>query len=169
MFLKCKNGGRAATLPLFSVCRISLSDYALRKIVWSKCRWVVDIWKTLIYKCNLYYVTWNCVTYLGRQFWRAGLVQAVESYRLWPEDPGFESRSPRIAQARVRLATDTLLQTPHRAGALYTGYAPLSGQTIWWWWMLLFIAPDGEEAWPRWEHKHLTRQFFCLFIKEKIF
>ena len=32
-------------------------------------------------------------------------------------------RSPRIAQARVRLATDTLLQTPHRAGALCTGYA----------------------------------------------
>ena len=40
--------------------------------------------------------------------WRADLVQAVESYRLWPEGPGFESRSPRIAQARVRLATDTL-------------------------------------------------------------
>ena len=54
---------------------------------------------------------------------RAGLVQAVESYRLWPEGPGFESRSPRIAQARVRLATDTLPQTPHRAGALCTGYA----------------------------------------------
>ena len=56
---------------------------------------------------------------------RAGLVQAVESYRLWPEGPGFDSRSPRIAQARVRLATDTLSQTPHRAGALCTGYAPL--------------------------------------------
>jgi len=55
---------------------------------------------------------------------RAGLVQAVESYRLWPEGPGFESRSPRIAQARVRLATDTLPQTPHRAGALCTEYAP---------------------------------------------
>jgi len=27
------------------------------------------------------------------------------------------------AQARVRLATNTLPQTPHRAGALYTGYA----------------------------------------------
>ena len=54
---------------------------------------------------------------------RAGLVQAVESYRLCPEGPGFESRSPRIAQARVRLATDTLPQTPHRAGALCTGYA----------------------------------------------
>ena len=52
-----------------------------------------------------------------------GLVQAVESYRLWPEGPGFESRSPRIAQARVRLATNTLPQTPHRAGALCTGYA----------------------------------------------
>ena len=39
---------------------------------------------------------------------RVGLVQAVESYRLWPEGHGFESRSPRIAQARVRLATDTL-------------------------------------------------------------
>ena len=50
-------------------------------------------------------------------------MQAVESYRLWPEGPGFESRSPRIAQARVRLATDTLPQTPHRAGALCTGYA----------------------------------------------
>ena len=37
--------------------------------------------------------------------------------------PGFESRSPRIAQARIRLATDTLRQTPHRAGALCTGYA----------------------------------------------
>ena len=35
----------------------------------------------------------------------------------------FESRSPRIAQARVRLATNTLPQTLHRAGALYTGYA----------------------------------------------
>ena len=54
---------------------------------------------------------------------RAGLVQAVESYRLWPEGPRFESWSPRIAQARVRLATDTLPQTPHRAGALCTGYA----------------------------------------------
>ena len=32
------------------------------------------------------------------------------------------SRSPRIAQARVRLATNTLPQTPHRAGALCTGY-----------------------------------------------
>ena len=53
---------------------------------------------------------------------RAGLVQAVESYRLRPEDPGFESWSPRIAQARVRLATNTLPQTPHRAGALCTGY-----------------------------------------------
>ena len=50
-------------------------------------------------------------------------MQAVESYRLWPEGPGFESRSPRITQARVRLATDTLPQTPHRAGALCTGYA----------------------------------------------
>jgi len=49
-------------------------------------------------------------------------VQAVESYRLRPEGPGFQSRSPRIAQARVRLATDTLSQTPHRAGALYTRY-----------------------------------------------
>jgi len=28
---------------------------------------------------------------------RTGLVQAVESYRLWPESPRFESRSPRIA------------------------------------------------------------------------
>jgi hypothetical protein len=53
---------------------------------------------------------------------RAGLVQAVESYRLWLEGPGFESRTPHIAQARVRLATDTLPQTPHRAGALCTGY-----------------------------------------------
>jgi len=52
---------------------------------------------------------------------RAGLVQAVESYCLWPEGPGFESRSSRIAQARLRLATDTLPQIPHRAGALYTG------------------------------------------------
>ena len=54
---------------------------------------------------------------------RAGLVQAVESYRLWPEGLGFESRSPRIAHARVRLATNTLPQTPHRAGAFCTGYA----------------------------------------------
>jgi hypothetical protein len=51
------------------------------------------------------------------------VVQAVESYRLWPEGPGFESRSPHIAQVRVRLATNTLSQTPHRAGALCTGYA----------------------------------------------
>ena len=50
-------------------------------------------------------------------------MQAVESYRLSPEGPGFELRSPRIAQARVRLTTDTLSQTPHRAGALCTGYA----------------------------------------------
>ena len=50
-------------------------------------------------------------------------MQAVESYRLWLEGPGFESRSPRIAQVRVRLATNTLPQTPHRAGALCTGYA----------------------------------------------
>ena len=40
--------------------------------------------------------------------WRVGLVQAVESYRMWLEGPGFESRSSRIVQARVRLATDTL-------------------------------------------------------------
>ena len=62
--------------------------------------------------------------------WRAGLVQAVESCRLWPEGPGFESRSPRIAQARVRLATDTLPQTPHRAGALCTGYALFILETV---------------------------------------
>jgi hypothetical protein len=37
---------------------------------------------------------------------------------LEPDGPGFESRSPRIVQARVRLATNTLLQIPHRAGAL---------------------------------------------------
>jgi len=37
--------------------------------------------------------------------------------------PGFESRFPRITQARVRLATNTLPQTPHSAGALCTGYA----------------------------------------------
>ena len=57
---------------------------------------------------------------LGR---RAGLVQAVESYRMRPEGLGFESQSPRIAQARLRLVTDTLPQTPHRAGALCNGYA----------------------------------------------
>ena len=45
------------------------------------------------------------------QLGRAGLVQAVESYRLWPEGPGFKSWSPRIAQASVRLATNTLPQT----------------------------------------------------------
>ena len=61
---------------------------------------------------------------------RAGLMQAVESYRLWPEGPGFESRSPRIAQARVRLATDTLPQTLHRAGALCTGYALLEKEDV---------------------------------------
>ena len=44
------------------------------------------------------------------------------TYRLWPEGPGFESQSPRITQARVRLATDTLPQTPRRAGALCTVY-----------------------------------------------
>ena len=33
-------------------------------------------------------------------------------------------RSPCIVHARVRLATDTLSQTPHRAGALCTGYTP---------------------------------------------
>jgi len=56
-----------------------------------------------------------------------GQVQVVESYCLWPEGPGFESRSPRIAQARVRLATNTFYQTPHRAGALCTGYALYRG------------------------------------------
>ena len=49
-------------------------------------------------------------------------MQAVESYRLWPEGPEFESRSPCIAQARIRLATNTLPQTPHRVGALCTRY-----------------------------------------------
>ena len=44
---------------------------------------------------------------------RAGLMQAVESYRLWSEGPGFKSRPSHIAQVRVRLATDTLPQTPH--------------------------------------------------------
>jgi len=34
-----------------------------------------------------------------------------------------------LTQARVRLATNTLLQTPHRAGALCTGYA-LYEQTL---------------------------------------
>jgi len=34
-----------------------------------------------------------------------------------------------LAQARVRLATNTLPQTPHRAGALCTGYA-LYEQTL---------------------------------------
>ena len=48
--------------------------------------------------------------------------------------PGFESRSPRIAQARVRLVTDALPQTPHRAGALYTGYA-------------LFLKNSKDELW----------------------
>ena len=52
-------------------------------------------------------------------------MQAAESYRLWPEGPGFESRSPSIARARVRLAINTLPQTPHRAGALCTGYTLL--------------------------------------------
>jgi hypothetical protein len=50
---------------------------------------------------------------------RAGLVQAVEPYRLWPEGPRFEPRSPRVAQARVRLATDTLPQTPHSGSSLH--------------------------------------------------
>ena len=54
------------------------------------------------------------------------LMWPEESYRLWPEGPGFELRSPRIAQARVRLATNTLPQTPHIAGALCTGYAIFS-------------------------------------------
>ena len=45
------------------------------------------------------------------------------TYCLWPEGLGFESQSPRIAQTRVRLATDTLPQTPHRAGALCSVYA----------------------------------------------
>jgi len=34
-----------------------------------------------------------------------------------------ELRSPRIVQVRVRLITDTLSQTLHRAGALCTGNA----------------------------------------------
>ena len=44
--------------------------------------------------------------------------------------PGFESRFPRITQARVRLATNTLPQIPHRVGALCTGYA-LEGLVAW--------------------------------------
>jgi len=57
-------------------------------------------------------------------------VQAVESYCLWSEGLGFESQSPRIAQARVRLAIDTLPQTLHRAGALCTGYALLMSLSL---------------------------------------
>ena len=45
------------------------------------------------------------------------------SYKLYQTWVGYESQSPRIVQARVRLATDTLPQTPYRAGALCTGYA----------------------------------------------
>jgi len=63
-----------------------------------------------------------CFSFDLRLFRRAGLVQAVESYCLRPEGPEFESRSPRIA-ARVRLAANTLPQTPHSAGALCIGYA----------------------------------------------
>ena len=65
-------------------------------------------------------------------------MQAVESYHLLPEGPGFESRSPRIAQARVRLAINTLPQTPHRAGALCTEYALILGHT--------FHSADPSEA-----------------------
>ena len=101
----------------------------------------LDIATSEIFLCTLVLQTWNQRNHkymvassmwleadnYGKPFvgvfWRAGLVQAVESYRLWPEGPGFESRSSRIAQARVRLATDTIPQTPHRAGALCTGYA----------------------------------------------
>ena len=88
-------------------------------------------------------------------------VQAVESYRLWPEGPGFESRSSRIAQARVRLATDTLPHTPHRAGALCTGYALLTHPQLtfhlkpapenakWWWqitgWLLTATWPKNSK------------------------
>ena len=69
-----------------------------------------------LYNCSDH--VWSCT--VVRMF--CFVYHPVESYRLWPEGPGFESRSPRIAQARVRLATDTLPQTPHRAGALCTGY-----------------------------------------------
>ena len=55
----------------------------------------------------------------GDVSWRVGLVQAVESYHLWSEGLGFESRSPRIVQTKVRFATDTIPQTPHRVGALW--------------------------------------------------
>ena len=55
---------------------------------------------------------------------RAGLVQAVESYCLWPEGPGFESRSSRIAQASVSvmdwLRIDGLAERP-RIAALSSG------------------------------------------------
>jgi len=78
----------------------------------------------------IHYLVPLLITILLGSKWRAGLVQAVESYRLWPEGPGFESRSPRIAQARVRLATNTLPQTPHRAGALCTGYALLGSKYL---------------------------------------
>jgi len=85
--------------------------------------------------------------------WRAGLVQAVEAYRLWPEGPGFESRSPRIAQARVRLATDTLPQTPHRAGALCPGYAPYIS-------ICLSILLFSLYLWPCWSEK--SGSIWCL-------
>jgi hypothetical protein len=56
---------------------------------------------------------------------RVGLVQAVESYRLCLEGPGFKSRSPRIAQARVRLATDHPFPNPAQSGSFLHWVHPL--------------------------------------------
>ena len=91
-------------------------------------RWHIPLIGIWIFRLSLIYLIWYTPavsTNVLHPFWflLSGLVQAVESYRLWPEGLGFESRSPRIAQTKVRLATDTLPQTPHRAGALCTGYA----------------------------------------------
>ena len=91
--------------------------------VYFKCRYPIMWWSLYFSIIKKSPVFWISCWFELLKLWRAGLVQAVESYRLWPEGPGFESQSPHIAQARVRLATNTLPQTPHRAGALCTGYA----------------------------------------------
>ena len=50
-----------------------------------------------IFSWNCSCILWLFCSYLVLYPWRAGLVQAVESYRQWPEGSGFESQSPRIA------------------------------------------------------------------------
>jgi hypothetical protein len=80
--------------------------------------------------------------------WRAGLVQAVESYRLWLEGPGFESQSPRIAQARVRLATAHWHPSPYpvQSGSSLHWVRPINP----WGWSYLTLTFYAKEILKSW-------------------